>query len=161
MSSHLSLSQERLMTLPKQTCRHPVAPNGHANMHYPVLAEGAWQEHGIVAPASALESTAPTSSRDRFSQRCVAMASQLLVVNPPLVAISGLFAAGVCTIKNLQHHENCRYFMFVRIMRWLAPLPAPSSAKDDLRGGDLNLARGDVDACTAFFAPLHVPQPCA
>jgi hypothetical protein len=91
----------------------------------PFLPGSAWQEHGIVAPACALESTTPTSSRDRFSQHCAVMAPQLHVVVPPLVVISDLSAECVCTVKNLQHHEHCKYLMLVNN----AMAGAPASAE--------------------------------
>jgi hypothetical protein len=71
----------------------------------PSLPKGAWQEHGIVAPACAPESTAPTSSRGRFSQHFAAMVSQLQAVVTSRVANSEGFGAGVSKMKNLLHQQ--------------------------------------------------------
>jgi hypothetical protein len=129
----------------------------------PPLPKGAWQEHGIVASACAFENTAPTSSRDRFSQHCAAMASQLHAVVASRVTDSEGFAAGVSKIKNLLHHDHCWYL--VRIMRWLVP---PTNAEFG-QGRSLDLlpqkGRSQLgERRLSMLAPLslrHVPRTCA
>lgn len=106
----------------------------------PCLPGTAWQKRGVVAPACALKSTAPTSSRDGFAQHDIAIAAQLYVVMASQLASSEIFAAGVgdteiSSITSVPHQATLQ----VLDGSEMAGDPStPSLAK-----GDLNLARGD------------------
>jgi hypothetical protein len=128
----------------------------------PSLPRSAWQEHGIVAPACALENTALTSSRDRSSQHCAAMASQLHAVVASRVANSEGFRSELFQDEESAASRTLQVFGENNAMAGAPANAEFGQGRSPPSKRTISTWREETfDAYTAFFAPLCVPQTCA